>query len=377
MLSKLLQAYAPLLEAARERLSKATGTGLGTWDELRLKLPIKVLHHLTLPVYEQLGYKLETRRIGDTSVGLLRLNFEKKGKDGKAKKSVVVRRMVFLPGFGDSPQSWLPVLAMLQQPVFKRLYDEVVLFDFPGSAGYLAAERPFGSMDHLRSAVFDLLDSMRPQVLMGHSLGAWLVAAYAIECGKGARPARPTLQYAGPDKIILGSPSGVLADDAKKEEYLGRFRRARDEGSKFFREFLFNTEPVWFGAMADAFMSFLDKPETHEFMNSVADKHMITDDLDLIRSKTWIFWGDKDTLVPSGWVTDWLERLNADAAKAPGKAKRGASRAVVIKGAGHSPQLEKSLATAAALGKILLEQPFKPSTRFWKRAVWEVLGEEK
>ncbi|HTL12164.1 MAG TPA: alpha/beta hydrolase [Bdellovibrionota bacterium] len=342
------------------------------WDWVRLELPRKTVQAMTLPVYEKLGYKFEGHRAGDTQVGLLRRTFNRPGRKPQA-----LRRLVFLPGFGDSPVSWMPVFALLQ-PALKRRFDEVILVEYPGSMGYLHAEKPFSSFDHQIQVVFDLLDGLRPQVVFGHSLGGWLAASYSIACGRGERPSKTTLQYKGPEKIILANPSGVLADEKKKEEWLNRFRKARDRGSKHFRQFLFGQEPFWFGAVAESFMGFLDKKEVHDFMDSVAERHLVNDHLDSIESKTWVLWGATDTLVPSEWVHDWLERLNhPPAAQEAGhskRARRGMSHGVIIQGAGHSPHLERPVTTAAALGKILLGHAFQPSTQFWERVGWQVLN---
>ncbi|MCC7441210.1 MAG: alpha/beta hydrolase [Bdellovibrionales bacterium] len=366
--TELLKAWleAPGFRRLRERFLGAAGPGLATWDWVRLKLPIKAVQALTLPVFRRLGYRFEVQSVGDLKLGLLRRTFH------RGKKAQGLRRLVFLPGFGDSPTSWLPVFALLQ-PALRRRFDEVVLVEFPGSMGLLSEERAFNSMDRQHEVVFDLLDGLRPQVIFGHSLGAWLAAAYAIACGKGERPTKASLQYAGPQKILLASPSGVLADESKKELWLGKFRKAQNEGSAHFREFIFGKEPFWFGAVASSFMGFLDKPEVREFMDSVAEKHLVTDHLGAIGSKTWVLWGAKDGLVPAEWVHDWLERLN-HLEPTDQRAKRGLSHGVVIQGVGHSPHLERPVTTAAAVGKILLGQPFQPPTAFWKRHGWHVHG---
>jgi pimeloyl-ACP methyl ester carboxylesterase len=329
-----------------------------TWSELRVELPIKALQRLTLPVWKRAGYRLEVRRVGELKIGVLRLKVH-------GKKRANPKRLIFVPGLGDSPISWLPIFLMLR-PVFRQVYDEVLLLDYPGF------------MDTMRELTFDIFDSLRPHTIVGHSLGAWLAAAYAIECGHGRRPAKASMHYRHPARIVLASPSGVLADETKKEEWLARFREARDQGSAGgFRRYVFASEPAWFGTLADSFMSFLDKKEVVDFMNSVADKHMVTDELSKIGAETWLVWGEKDALVPSQWVHDWLERLNpvvmggaTPEHEEPLTPRRGPSHAVVIRGAGHSPHLERPVTTAAALGKILLGRKFKPTSRLWSRLTW-------
>ena len=76
--------------------------------------------------------------------------------------------------------------------------------------------------------------------------------------------------------------------------------------------------------------------------------------------RTWLVWGEKDTLVPTGGVGSWLEGL-----RAPEGAIRSASAHPAAWG--HSPQLEKPAVTAAVLSQILLGRvPHAKGTRWWR-----------
>src|SRR4051812_45546883 len=74
-----------------------------------------------------LGYRLDLRHQGDLKLGLWRKQLRKTASSAGASKSATPRRLVVLPGFGDTPLSWMGVLALLQ-PVLRRRFDEVVFF---------------------------------------------------------------------------------------------------------------------------------------------------------------------------------------------------------------------------------------------------------
>src|SRR5687768_11126224 len=95
---------------------------------------LKGLHWAGYGALIAAGYKLELRRNGDLKLGLWRKSFERKSvkvEGVKTRKKGTPRRLVIIPGFGDSPMSWLPSMALMR-PVLRHKYDEIIFFDFPG-----------------------------------------------------------------------------------------------------------------------------------------------------------------------------------------------------------------------------------------------------
>jgi pimeloyl-ACP methyl ester carboxylesterase len=310
------------------------------------------------------GYRWELRRNGELKIGLWR-------KSWQTEKAAPSRKLVFVPGFGDTPMSWLGVLS-LQRSALRKNYDEIVLVDFPGFAGFLSHERAFHSMELLKNSLFDVLDSLKPKTVMGHSLGGWLAMLYGVECGESLRPklqaAGPGSAYSGPENLILADPSGVFADEAASNELRDKFRKALapDGGFNAIRNHVFAKEPFWVRWFSSHFSGFFQSEEIARFVESFEASHLVDEKrLGHVRAKVWLIWGEQDTLVPPTSIPLFLKKLNQE---------KALCRAIMIKNAGHSPQLEAPAALAIVLGQILTEasggraryHSFPASQRFWK-----------
>jgi pimeloyl-ACP methyl ester carboxylesterase len=303
------------------------------------------LHRAARVAFKRAGYVWETRSTGAVKLGVWRARLNAKGS----------RRLVVAPGFGDTPLSWLPVLAMLR-PVLPKEYDEIVLVDFPGFHGFLAKEKVVPSLDLLFQAYGDLLDGFKPQAVIGHSLGGWLTAQYAVSCGEGARPQPRTRHYGGPELIILCSPSGVFGPVKEWQDFLGKFENAVRNGFDSFLPHIFLKVPPWFSVLKREFAPFLQREDTVQFMRSIGANHHLDQRLSAIQSRVWLVWGAEDRLTPARWADHWVAGL-----------KPGQGHAVLLKGTGHSLQLERPAVTAAVIGQILLQgKPQSIGNLFYK-----------
>ena len=316
-----------------------------------LKL-LKSVHWVARKAFEQAGYRFEIRKAGDTRLGLWRMEFR------KPKRGQSPRRVVFVPGFGDTPLSWLWVMITLQ-PVFRARYDELVWLDFPGFSGALCDDKCFSSLDQLLHASADVFDSLRPETLIAHSLGGWVSAWYASECADGNRPKKRSGGYAGPSSLVLVGPSGVFASEAEKEKWQGMFRNSVEEGFSALRPHLFAKEPIWFRFVIEEFSGFTRREDIAGFMRSFQEEHRLDHRISRIKSTVWLIWGNRDELVPWSWHKTWLNRLQANPENPP--------RAVLLKGVGHSPQLETPTLIAVVLGQILSGRlPHRAGSRWWE-----------
>jgi pimeloyl-ACP methyl ester carboxylesterase len=316
---------------------------------------LKNLHRAGSAALYAAGFRWELRRSGEQKIGLWRKNWRK----GLVKNP---RRLVVIPGFGDTPLSWLPVLGLLR-PVTRRNYDELVIFDFPGFAGFLSEHPAFPSMDMLLESTFDALDSLRPDTVLGHSLGGWLASSYAIACGKEKRPTRTSRRaYSGPKTLVLVDPGGTFEDSTKREEWEHLFRSAMHLGFEAIRPHVFGREPFWFKFLGSEFARFIGQREIFDFMNSVQDVHLVENDLHEIKCKTWVLWGEHDSMMPASCAPVWVNKINRDQTE-----DSPLARGVIIRGSGHSPQLEAPARTAAILGQILAgQEPHAWGARWWK-----------
>ncbi len=300
------------------------------------------------PIFERLGYKLEIRQVGNIKIGLWRMKFVHHRV--RVRHS---RRLVWMAGFGDTPLSWQVVLRGLNRAL-KQQFDELVVLDLPGFNGYMGIEQ-CGSMDELTAGVIQVLDELEPRVVFGHSLGGWLTALYAAE--KGSQKRIPG-KYPGPDMVIIANPSGVFGNKRLKRQWIKRFEAAMAVGFTKFRKHIFANEPIWFPLIAWQFDHFFTRKDVLAFMKSVREDHVVESRLKHFHCKTWLLWGEADTLSPSVWVSYWLKALKDSKLPAQG---------FVIPKVGHSIHLESPVQTISLLSSILRQQePTALSRRWWK-----------
>ena len=312
-------------------------------------------------VLEQVGFRWELRRAGDLKIGLWR----KKFKTRPLAPLVSLRRIVLIPGFGDSSLSWFGVISALI-PVLRKEHDELVLFEFPGFLGFLAKEKSFDSMEHLSTRVYEILDTLGPRTLIGHSLGGWLAALYAADCGSGARTS-----MSGPDKLILINPGGVITDELGgrnlKESLREVFGSDPEKGVQLWRKLIFGKEPLWFPVFASEMRRFLTRRETREFIESVGDEYLLMEKLANIRAEVRFVWGELDALFPPELAEVWIKHLTIQ------REEQHLSKpfALIIRGVGHSPHIESAVKTTAALARVMgngtaTEPRGKLSARWWR-----------
>ena len=322
-----------------------------------LRSPVlKGLHWLAHRALPAAGYEFELRRSGEIKLGVWRKRLRSSGN----------RRIVLIPGFGDTPLSWLPVVGMLL-PVLKRRYDEIALLDFPAYQGALSGERGFDSMDALMDRTFDVLDDLKPETLAGHSLGGWLASRYAALCGAGERPREVGetrhKKYTGPSRLILMDPSGAFGNEVIKDAWSARFEDAQNEGFHLMRPHVFAKEPFWFKYFLREFLAFATHEDNLSFMRSVREEHFSESMLHQIKARTWLLWGELDTLTPAACAPGWLRAL----------APETQAKAVLIRGVGHSPHIEAPGRTATVLLQMLSDRAADLLTRRGHGRWWDVL----
>ena len=308
-----------------------------------------------------LGCQWELRRSGETSIGLWRIRVSDSAAGGKgalARRKPLPKRLVIIPGFGDTSLGWIAESALLRPALKRAGYDEVVVFDLPGFHGFLSEEKCFQSFDDFFAAASDALDSLRPHAVFGHSLGGWIAGDYAASCGEGKRPAAGAGGYAGPELLVVMNPSGAYGARAEIEGFKTLFNSAIEQGFHKLRPHVFRAEPLWFRLFAREFGDFVQRPDVVQFMRSLDERHLVQDRLANVRGKAWVIWGENDTLTPAVWVDAWLDRLTHPEVTA---------RGVLLPGVGHSPHMESPAITAALLSQILLgKEPHRVGKRWWK-----------
>jgi pimeloyl-ACP methyl ester carboxylesterase len=327
----------------------------GILQRLSVELPtlLQVAHWAARGVFRGMGYHWELHRNGEQKIGYWRIKFREKSQGQSYPK-----RFVLIPGFGDTALSWQASLTLLN-PIFRQEFDELILLDLPGFAGFLFSERSFVSLDLMMVGVNDVLDYLKPHTILAHSLGGWLASHYAALCGEGKRPVANRLNYSGPQSLILINPSGIYGEEKIREELEAVFKRAIQNGFSVLRPHLFAREPFWFRYVEDHFQRIFKKEDIAQLVSSVKAEHALQGGAAQIQSQIWLIWGEKDSLVPPTCVEAWMSFLNPEFSDR--------HHAIFLKNLGHCPHLEGPVATTALIGQILKNRvPLRMGQRWWE-----------
>ncbi len=293
----------------------------------------------THALLRSIGFKFELRRRGDSKIGLWR---KAKMKKAARTQKHYPKRFILIPGFVDGPLPWAAVVVLLW-PVLRKKYDEVIMVDYPGYTGALAHEKAFDSFDRMIAGLQDVLVSLRPHTVFGHSLGGWLAALFA---GRG----KWSSNYAGPEFLLLSNPAGYFPNLEMRGQWSQKFKRAvTQKDVSELRPHLFSKEPLWFKWFEKEFVKVLTSHEISEFIHSVKESHDLQEEFSQIKARVGLIWSEKDTLHPLECAYSWMAAL---------KAQNVYSKGLVLKNLGHSPHVESPLQTAAGIAKIILNHDF-------------------
>jgi pimeloyl-ACP methyl ester carboxylesterase len=237
-------------------------------------------------------------------------------------------KVILLHGLGGNGGNW--------QPVIQALAGKYHVFA-PDQVGFGKSEKP---IIKYRVATFvDFLDKFMAELkiekaaVVGHSMGGWIAALAAVKY-----PSRIS-------RLVLTDSAGIMPKEPVNAEEIYKLNYStRDEVRELFKKLLYNPQPFLSDTAVDAAMERMmtagDSYTIQSLIESVLrDKEdFLNGKLPGIKCPTLIIWGEADGLTkPSDG-----EELN--------KGIKG-SELVIIKKAGHSPQLEQPI----EYNKVLLE----------------------
>lgn len=283
---------------------------------------------------KQIGFSWEVRRSGEVALGLWRYRF-KGARHVSHPKSHPKKSFVLIPGLGDTPTTWILVFFWIKS-FLKDHFDELVFIDFPGFRGFLSQSRFIQSMDLLLAVTHDALDSLEPAVLLGHSLGGWVSASYAIQCGTKKRPRLNQSRYSGPRHLVLVSPSGVCGSEEEWEYWKNLFYQAT-RGEITLRNRLFAEEPFWLKWILPDSHPFMAREDVVQFVHSIRPEHRVEGMLSAMCSEVSIIWGENDKLIPATWSRKWSDEL------------QGKAKFQFLEKSGHAVQFESPRKLAQAI----------------------------
>jgi pimeloyl-ACP methyl ester carboxylesterase len=293
------------------------------------------LHKVSGVLLRSAGFKLHRWGPDALKIGMWRKQLRSRRHKNRQKGPLVL-----IPGFADSPLSWLPALTLLQTDLARR-FEELVLIEFPGYHGYLYNERSFDSIDAMVEALLPALDSVNPHTIIGHSLGGGLAAHYAAKRGSGY--SLPTQL----EQVLLISPSGVFVDLEFRTKIETRILQIVENGLECLRDLrpsLLENEGCLSRVLTEL-LKFGSQDEIKQFIRSFRDDHCLDPLLPLVRARVDLIWGTNDTLIPPTVIPCWLSGLT-----------QTQTRVAYLEGVGHAPQLEAPARLSSTISRLIKTQ---------------------
>jgi pimeloyl-ACP methyl ester carboxylesterase len=305
---------------------------------IQSKIPTKnqLLHQLLRQAFERSGFQFETLKQGDATFHLIRKRYREVPKES----AHAIRRLVLIPGFGDTPASWIPSFGFARRDLSKQ-FDEVIILDFPGYLGFLSHSTMVPSMAVLLGVVKTVCEANPPTVLAGHSLGGWLAARVAQDLN------RPV------DHLVVVSPSGLIPE-AERQAFADLILNSQDMPLDDLIKRVIHDPKKYHQMLRDDMQGFYSKPEVREFVGSVNTEQFVNPLKNFRAKKVSVIWGDHDQFVPAHWLRYWVEHFGSY------------TDAYVLKETGHLPQVERPKAFAEVFMHTILGRPGVEG-RGWKK----------
>ncbi len=305
-------------------------------EMIQAKVPTRnlLLHQVLRKSFEKGGFQFETVKHGDASFHLIRKKY-------RAVPARQARRLLLIPGLGDSPSSWIPPYAFLSS-TFSAQFDEIMVLDFPGYLGFLS-DHPFvTSMAALQSVVNTVCEMHPPTVLMGHSLGGWLAA-------KAAQELKTPLEH-----LMLISPSGLTLDDTERKVFGDFIVNSRNLDMEELLSTIMHEPKPFHQLLGQDMRAFFEQPAIKQFIESVKPEQFVNPLLPFQAKKLTVIWGENDRFVPAHWIRHWTEIYGEYL------------DAYLIRKTGHVPQLERPKVLADTILHALLDRKGR-KTNHWTK----------
>ncbi len=231
--------------------------------------------------------------------------------------------LVLVHGLGTSSSTWIHILPDLD-PAWN-----VLTIDLPGF-GFSTVDggEPFARLPEHVNAIAAVIDKnlTAPFLLLGHSLGGWIAARYALQ-----HPANVA-------HLILADSAGILCDDTAEQGKAFQVDSIADLRRLLNKVWLHY--PWYFRPFYPAVLHDMRKRSVREFVQSVEEKDFLNPQLRELGGRTSVIWGSQDRLTSLKAVGVW----------------KMACRDIevhVIERCGHVPQLERPAEFLRVLHGIL------------------------
>jgi pimeloyl-ACP methyl ester carboxylesterase len=227
-------------------------------------------------------------------------------------------KLLFFPGFGDTPISWVSVFERIRL----SFNIEVILFDYPGFPGFLRHQDSLSDFKQLKEFAKDLIQEHKPDIISGHSLGAWL----------GLKALR---ELTFKPKAYLSLCSGGIFNSEDDAEQIREFFRQNNRGEENpLREKVFANPGNRLGFLLDETHAIMNRSGAIDLLDSLVAEDLLEHDLEFFDFPIHFLAGEKDGLYPPElFKKKWLPKVKQ-------------STLEVLPDVAHCMQLEKPFKVA-------------------------------
>lgn len=193
--------------------------------------------------------------------------------------------LVLVHGLGTSSSTWIHLM-----PFFVGRF-HVLAIDLPGFGfSFLTRGHKFLSFSEHSDVLTDWINRFAGErfTLLGHSLGGWLAARYAVRNQKKIK------------RLILINTSGILYDGAEQQKKMFDVRTSQDVRKLVDR--LWFRYPWYFKLFIPAIKNDMKRRAVAEFVGTIRGDDFLNSELDGFTMPVTLIWGEQDGLISSRTV---------------------------------------------------------------------------
>jgi len=197
-------------------------------------------------------------------------------------------KIFLIHGWGGSKKS----LESLKLELSQKTSTEPTLLEMPGFGSTAEMEYPW-NLDDYSKWLKNFVKNENEYILVGHSFGGKIIINSLIK------------EYLSPKQVFLINTSGIRPKNSFKKSFWKQLSKSKNvlgnlPGFDTLRSFTYKR----LIGERDYFNSSGNLKETFKIINN---QHFTEDMLDLIKSRTHIIWGEKDSYVPT-WMAYELHK---------------------------------------------------------------------
>jgi abhydrolase domain-containing protein 6 len=234
--------------------------------------------------------------------------------------------LVLIHGLGTSSSTWIRIVPRLDKAW------NVLALDLPGFGfSKINSGSLFANLEEMNQSVATLITQKvsHPCALLGHSLGGWLAARYAIVHPETIR------------LLILVDNAGILCDETLEQGRAFQVESVAD--LRVLLDKIWRRYPWYFKPFYRAVLKDLRKRRVANFVQSIHAEDFLNDRLNRLTMNVSVVWGKQDGLISLSSAEILKQAI-------------GHAQIHLIDRCGHVPQLERPKEFAEVLRNILRQQ---------------------